>query len=117
MSQQLDGNEQNELFLACYRRASQNGVKLLKELQPSLAEAPYPFEHAEGQVSLAHYLLPEIPSADNPGAVHAVLSHVMMEGLRLTTRTVSRLCVIVEQVETALGLPLGEKPAAATTED
>ncbi len=116
MSQQLNGQEQNEVFLACYRRTGQEGVKLLKELYPSLAAAAYPFEHAEGQVSLARYLLPEIPAADNLGAVHSVLTHVMMEGLRLTTRIVSRLCVIVEQVETALGLPPGEKPAPATTE-
>ena len=110
MSKQMDGQEQNEVFVACFRRTGHKGVALLKEIQPSLAETPYPFEHSQGQESLARYLLPEIPSAENLGAVHSVLSHVLMEGLRLSSRIVSRLCLIVELVETALGLPLSEKP-------
>lgn len=107
---QLEGNEESEAFRSCARKATQQGAAFLKTIKPALAAAPYPFEHAEGNVSIAHYLLPELPSSDNPGWVHAVLEKVMQDGFRMTTRAVTRLCVIVEEVETALGLPLGEKP-------
>ena len=110
MSNQLNGRETNEKFVSCLRTASQKGAAFLKEIRQPLEATSYPFDHTEGRVSVGRYLLPELPPWENLGAVHTVLSHTMMEGLRLSTRIVSRLCVIVEQIETSLGLPLGEKP-------
>ena len=110
MLKQFEGREENELFRACLRKTSQKGVELLRELRPLFDQTPYPFEHADGKVSLAHYLIPEMPAVNDLEHVHSVLTHVLMEGLRLTTRLVGELCVIAEKVETALGLPLAERP-------
>jgi hypothetical protein len=113
VSKQLEGREQNETFLNCLRMAAEQATDFLKEVRQSLDATRYPFDHLEKGASIARYLLPEMPPPNSLGAIHAALTNVMTEGLRITTRAVSRLCVIVEQVETALGLPLGEKPAKA----
>lgn len=116
---QLESQPESDAFRGCaqdgdsgrgLRTATQDGAEFLRKIKPKLAKVPYPFEHADGDVSIADYLLPELPDENNPGWVHAVLEHVKLNGLRLTTRGVTRLCVIAERVETELGLPLGEKP-------
>lgn len=114
---QLEGRQENEKLVNCLRRACSEGAAFLNEIQEPFAATRYPFEHVEGQVSIGRFLLPELPPPDNIGAVHGVLAHVTREGLRLSTRIVSRLCVIVEQVETAIGLPLEQKPAVVDQQD
>ncbi len=116
MLKQMEGKEDRELFQACLRKSSLQGAELLRELKPLMAKTPYPFEHADGDVSLAHYLIPELPPANDLQFVHSALTHVMLEGLRLTTRLVGELCVITETVETALGLPLADLPMKTNNE-
>lgn len=82
----------------------------LAALQESLREADYPFEHARGNVTLADYLVKNVPPSNEP----AQLAMMGMEALErmdgLVWRVLAQLAKTTEQVESALGLPAREEP-------
>lgn len=114
VSKQLEGRETHEKLLTCLRQAAEQGAAKLQSIQPTFSSVMYPFEHVEREMSVGQYLIGQMPPSDHPGAIHSALTNVMMEGFRLNTRMIGRLCVIAEKVETALGLPLGEKSQPPT---
>ena len=110
VSKQLEGRDSHPTLLTCLRKATEQGIAKLQSVQPSFASVRYPFLHVERDMSVGQYLINQMPPQGDPSAVHSALTNVMMEGFRLNTRMVGRLCAIAEKIETALGLPLGEKP-------
>ena len=88
----------------------------LGEIQQALAAAPYPFEHAKGPCPLADYLLPNLPDAQDMGAVLQAAGDTLETSEQLFARMVGELALVAEQVEILLGLPrLADPPEGPAT--
>ena len=76
-----------------------------------LKNVPYPLDHAKGEISIGHYMLEELPGADDLGAIYDAAQSVVDNLATLSARLVGRLAVVGERVEKLLGLdPLPEPP-------
>ncbi|WP_165073901.1 M48 family metallopeptidase [Paludisphaera rhizosphaerae] len=104
--------------LGCYQKDDKNAnlhraimtasadlQRQLVELYQAIGEdLEYPFAHAKGKVSLAEFALPGVPNPDDVGPLLQVSEHAADRLVPLYYRILGRLAVIVERVETALGL-------------
>jgi hypothetical protein len=106
-----EGKQSNE--------AVRDVIKLTRELAGEMrgmhelfTRFQYPFEHADGAITVARYMIRICPPADEIGEVIHGAEQVMENLLTLYGRSVSRLCGIAEQIEKRLGLPPLELPAA-----
>ncbi len=108
---ELEGRESNEKLLRCLVEATVQGAAVLDSVRETLQSVLYPFDHVEEGITVSKYLIQTLPPPDYPGAVDGALSYAANEGLKVSARSVGRLCVIAETTETALGLPLGEAPS------
>ncbi len=78
----------------------------LKELRSAIGETtPYPFEHAQGDISLSKYVLPFIPDVESWGDLLGFGSAAVERVVALSHRILGRLAVGAEAVELSLGLP------------
>lgn len=91
-------NAVRDLFDQCNRLAEQ-----LRSLHDVLNHQDYPFEHAEGTISVARYALRMVPPSDDLGAVFDATETILGNLLSLYGRSVSRLCAIAEIIEKRLG--------------
>ena len=66
---------------------------------------PYPFDHAQGLMTLGRYAVASLPAADDLGAGAGGGGQMLDSTASLEVRIFSRLAVMAEQVEAALGLP------------
>ena len=107
---QLNGNEENGKLIQNLLQAMSSSVSRLAAIKEELRGIEYPFDHIDEEISVSNYLITKLPAVDEPVAIDGVLSYAGDEGLKISLRIIGRLCVIVETVETALGLPLGEMP-------
>jgi Zn-dependent protease with chaperone function len=91
--------------------------ELLGEVHQALAATPYPFAHAGGQVSIADFLIEELPDADDVGGVMNVAHELLEATTSLYFRVLATLTAIAAQVEKALGLPPYPEPPEEPEED
>lgn len=73
------------------------------DLRNQFERVDYPFDHAQGSLSVASYLLPIVPPAEEIGAVFEAGDQVLNKFMELWAKAISRLCQIAEAVETSLG--------------
>jgi len=101
------GNEQNvKLHQAILKQAGVVREKL-EELKASIGhDLPYPFEHAKGEITMAEFAVPSIPDANDIGEMLEVVERAFDHLGTVYVRLLGRLAVIVERVETFLGLPV-----------
>ncbi|MDB5349138.1 MAG: Zn-dependent protease with chaperone function [Planctomycetota bacterium] len=106
------GNEQNAKMHNAIRRAGKVLHDQLQELSWKLGNAvAYPFDHAEGMISLAQYALPKMPGADDINELLDAAGNALDKMVPLHYRLVGRLMLAAEEVEKALGMePLPERP-------
>jgi Zn-dependent protease with chaperone function len=64
----------------------------------------YPFDHAEGAISVGTFLIKYVPPSDEIGELLSAAGNLGEKLVELNARIVSRLCVITESVEGAFGL-------------
>ena len=76
-------------------------ARALGQLLAALDSTPYPFEHAQGALSLADFLSKDLPPASNPFAPFWRAGHVLMSLHQVHGRALGRLAIIAEQVEGA----------------
>ena len=77
----------------------------------------YPFEHGKGRISLAEFLLPEIPAADDFVAICQAVSDLEKNIDQCLNRCVARLGSLAEKVEQAFGFaPLSIADEVVTAE-
>ena len=87
----------------------------LQALRERLGRAAYPFEHAEGAVSIGRYALDDLPDAHDLEAVLAAGEEMLNRLYMLYFRIMGRLAATAEAVESALGLaPLPDPPIEET---
>jgi Zn-dependent protease with chaperone function len=102
------GNEKSEKLIAAIRsRASRLHGKLV-ELRDALRGAPYPFEHAEPDMTLGRFVLSDGGKADLPdperfGDVYSVGEQVVSKMVTLHMRLLAHLALLAERIETHLG--------------
>lgn len=95
------------------------GVRAIREL---FEKRPYPFDHAEKDISVGSFLVNEIPGEDDPGSIHSAAEEVVNKVGVLQVRVIARLCQAAEIVETNLGLepladPVASEIAAGVPDD
>ena len=103
--QLLDANSENETAANLLRKIASDVVQIVRGLHASLDHQSYPFDHAKGEISIADYVLAELPHNDDLGAYFEASETMSTTLLRLYSRTLGGLCLIAEQVEKAVGLP------------
>lgn len=81
------------------------------QIQRSTVSVMYPFEHGDGEVSLAHFLVPELPKTQNIGATMDAAIDMDKNMEFLLRRCVSRLGALAEKVEQVFGFEPLETPA------
>jgi Zn-dependent protease with chaperone function len=83
----------------------------LERLRVALAGTPYPYPHAEQNVTLAKYAIPGVPPPENLGDVYRVAEGALNATYGLYMRIMSDLAARAESFEQSLGLaPLPEPP-------
>lgn len=114
-----DGKPGETLVNACLR-ASRAMHERLTELKQKLGDTrPYPFEHAQENLSVGRHVLPGglLPDAQEVYAVAEMAQGAHRRVLELYGRVLGRLAVAAEAVETALGLEPIEVPPSPDAAD
>ena len=106
----LSDNNDNEKLIDHIRQSMQALFEHITELRSSFESLPYPFDHARADISVADFLLKEIPDHENPGALYEAADAIGNALPPLQARVLGRLCQIAECVETYFGLPQLEDP-------
>ena len=106
-----EANQQNGAFFSkANELLSALSLKLIT-LADLLDKVDYPFDHAEGKISLRKFLLPENPDPQNVGQTADCADKLLDNLISVYVRCVGRLCVGALEVEKALGLePLVSPP-------
>lgn len=102
---QVQGNERNQAYCQEVTRVAAIVCEHMASLRDMLASLDYPFEHAEGTISVADYALPEIPEPEQFGQVLVDSSTMIHKLTFLYFRIMAHLAVTAEKVEAAIGLP------------
>ena len=91
-----------QAVLSCTRRQH---VLLLSELLAAFRDVAYPYEHAEGRVTLARFLLPHVLGPDQVDETQAAAENALEAYYDLYLRMMCDLAGVAEGVEADLGLP------------
>jgi Zn-dependent protease with chaperone function len=83
---------------------------LLNQTSKSLGNRQYPFEHGSAAMTIREYALPTVPEDDDFWGMVSATDHLMQKLCTLQVRLFARIANAVEQVETAIGLPLLPDP-------
>ena len=104
-----DNNENPQLITQIKNHMSELSEQIT-HLRESFKATPYPFDHARADITVADYLLKELPDPENPVALYEAADSIGNALPPLQARVTGRLCQIAEMVETHFGLPLLEDP-------
>jgi hypothetical protein len=113
----LDGNEQSEQLITQIKRHMLDLVETIRRIRQGLDTSPYPFQHAQGKISIAELALEKMPATQDIGQAMSAAEQMLDHLLGLYLRIIGRLAWIGEQVEAVHGLaPLAEPqdPTAVT---
>lgn len=77
----------------------------LADLRITLKEHPYPFDHADGKVSLGRYAIGQMPERRDISGTRATVEWTVSNISSLYIRCMGELAQIAERVEEVLGLP------------
>jgi hypothetical protein len=109
----LQGHERNETLIREVLDYSRRVRGQMSDLTLAFQQIDYPFDHAEGAVTVGSYLLKMLPPEEEVGAVYQAADDLLDSLVALYVRALGRLCLIAEAVESDLGFqPLpSAKPA------
>jgi hypothetical protein len=113
---QLQGHEDNRSLIEAITETADALGTDLHSVVSGLERIPYPFDHAEANMTVQRYLMPRTPSARDVGGLYEAADQYLDRIADLYPRVASRLAVMAERVEQLLGLPPAEAsaPTAAT---
>jgi hypothetical protein len=101
----------SESLIAVVLRRSEKVCADLSALHAELRSTPYPFEHAEQNVTMARYAIPAVPVPQQVGHVHRAAEAALDGCYGVYMRILSALAERAERVEQSLGLPPMPQPA------
>ncbi|MEM8733829.1 MAG: M48 family metalloprotease [Planctomycetota bacterium] len=79
-------------------------------------DSMFPFDHADGAITLTKYLVPKVPKARELGEVVEAGSQFLQQYHYLYFRCIGELCVLCQEVESGLGWPKQPIPPEAEDE-
>jgi predicted Zn finger-like uncharacterized protein len=106
----LSDNNENPPLIAQIRNHMSELSEQIQHLRESFESTSYPFDHARADITVADYLLQELPDPENPVALYEAADSIGNALPPMQARVTGRLCQIAEMVETHFGLPLLEDP-------
>lgn len=107
---QLEHHRNSEALVDSIKRSMRECYRLINETRSDLQRIPYPYEHAQGEVTVAVYCVKQMPTSDDLGGIFHAAEGLLDGLLPLCVRLLAQLVAIAEQVETAVGLPRLEAP-------
>jgi hypothetical protein len=99
----LEGNERSEALIREVLDYAARVRTGLTDLRGSFERIDYPFDHAEGKMSVGQYLVEMVPPSGEAGLIFEATDQALNKLLEVCARAVSRLCVIAEAVEARQG--------------
>lgn len=103
--QNLNDNPELKPLIDLIVQKASRVVTAMQSLRERLSGVPYPFEHAESGISIARYAVPKLPAANDLSEVYSTAGQALENTLTLYVRVMAGLARIVEQTESAMGLP------------
>ncbi len=110
LTSSLKRNEDRRDLIEKIRNSMEKLSSLLNMTSSNLGQRAYPFEHGDAAMTIREYALPEIPDEENLFGLVGATDHLLSKLSILQVRLFARLANAVEQIETALGLPLLPDP-------
>lgn len=110
---QFENGDPSEKLVQAVQETSGRLHEKILEVRSSLEELRYPFEHAQGEMTMAQFVLKEVPPLEEIGEVYEAGDRLIDQFADAYQRVGSRLCRLAEKVEKVLGLPPTEVPAPA----
>ena len=101
----LNGHEENQYFVQEIVECLGRVYRHLWQLRGIFDAHYYPFDHAEGRMTVGNYLLRKIPEREALGDVLESSSGFLSRLASLYGRSLGRLCYFAEQVEMHLKFP------------
>jgi hypothetical protein len=83
-----------------------------KSMRSVLERVTYPYEHAKGRMSLAQFVMPDVPTKGDLASIFNGCGQVLETGPALYVRLLGEMVWLTDSVETACGLPTLTGPAA-----
>ena len=112
MAEAISGEELNQSQTNQILRSMEDHQRLHLEIRDGLKESRYPYEHAEGEVSISRFAMSQLPSRNNLGATLSASGNAIDNLDALYLRAMGELAEIAEGVETALGIASKESDSA-----
>lgn len=106
-------SDEDEFLIRKLVRGMEDRFEMLQDLRRILQEHRYPFEHADGKISLAQYVIPERPHLRDIGGLHEAVEECLENMERLYVRCLGELALIAEKVEAAVEMGVKKKAAKA----
>jgi len=104
MLQYLQGNESNQALISAVLDCAHRIHGDLVQIHTRTTSLIYPFDHAEGEISLARYLVSGIPAEEQVGHLGQATEQLVDRFTGLYARVLARLAQTAECVEQAIGL-------------
>ncbi len=109
--QRLQAEGQNPTLVS---HILKNGRELRQKLTAicrEMKDEPYPYQHGQGQISIARYFAEEIPASDDIGELFETSQDILQKFYTLYYRTLGKMAIVAEKVEASFGLdPFPEPP-------
>jgi len=103
-------NEQNQKLINAALRGGRSVHDALQALKTNAGGSiPYPFEHAQESITVARFLLPEIPAHDDVSGLIQASQGAIENLISLQVRVIGRVILAVEAVEQTLGIRSSQK--------
>jgi hypothetical protein len=110
-------NEQNQKLINAALRGGRGVHDALEALKTNAGGSiPYPFEHAQESITVARFLLPEIPGHDNLSGLIEASQGAVENLISLQVRVIGRVILAVEAVEHTLGIRSRSSKTTSTSD-
>ncbi len=107
----LEGSEQNGGLIREILDFSGRMHRQILEFREIYVIYEYPFEHGTGNLRVSDYLVKSVPLPSAVGDIYEAGDDVLTNLLSLYHRSLSRLCLMAEHVEAAVGMsPITQLP-------
>jgi hypothetical protein len=114
----IEGNESNEDLIKGIEARADEVRRKLDALFKQLGGIDYPFDHAQGNLTLQKFTIGYVPQARELGKLAQASEDMIGKMFGLYFRILGRLAFIAEKVEIAAGLPaLPEPPEEVEKEE
>jgi len=101
---QLDRHHENPDLIYAILGQLERFHRRLTALHERLKDQPYPFDHAQADMTLQEYAIPAVPEDNDVGGIMECTSHLFDQLVKVQVRLFARLAAAAEKVEEAFGL-------------